>query len=237
MGRIFEKRKYRMFARFDRMAKAFTRMGREIAVAVKSGGGADPAYNPRLRLAIQNAKGVNMPKDRIEAAIKRASEKGQGDFEEILYEAYGPAGIALMIECTSDNVNRTVANIRHILKSGNGTLGTSGSVSFLFERKGVFTLSKETITNPEELELELIDHGLDDFDQVEAEVILYTPFDGFGTLQKALEERDITPTSAELQYLPMARKEIDEEQAKEVLELVESLEADDDVKSVSHDLQ
>jgi len=236
MGRIFEKRKYKMFARFDRMAKAFTRCGREIAIAVKAGG-ADPAYNPRLRLAIQNAKGVNMPKDRIEAAIKRASDKGQGNFEEILYEGYGPHGIALMIECTSDNVNRTVANIRHHLKSGNGTLATSGSVSFLFERKGVFHVGKSDVSNAEELELELIDHGLEDFDQDDEDFILYTSFDHFGTMQKALEERSMTPKSAELEYLPMARKELPEDQTKEVLELVENLEADDDVKSVSHNLQ
>ena len=225
-----------MFARFDRMAKAFTRLGREIAVAVKSGG-PDPSYNPRLRLAIQNAKGVNMPKDRIEAAIKRASEKGQGDFEEILYEAYGPHGIALMVECTSDNVNRTVANIRHILKSGNGTLATSGSVAFLFERKGVFRLPSMDVSNPEELELDLIDHGLEEFEQDEEDVVMYASFDAFGTLQKALEERTLTPKSAELEYLPTARKELAEEQAKEVLDLVESLEADDDVKTVSHNLQ
>ncbi len=235
MGRIFEKRKYKMFARFDRMAKAFTRIGREIAVAVKAGG-ADPSYNPRLRIAIQNAKGVNMPKDRIEAAIKRASEKGQGDFEEILYEAYGPHGIALMIECTSDNQNRTVANIRHLLKGGNGTLGTSGSVAFLFERKGVFRIARTDVGQPDELELDLIDHGLEDFEQDEDDVVLYTSFDSFGSMQKALEEKGLTSKSAELEYLPLARKELPEEQAKEVLELVESLEADDDVKTVSHNL-
>lgn len=236
MGRIFEKRKYKMFARFDRMAKAFTRCGREIAIAVKAGG-ADPAYNPRLRLAIQNAKGVNMPKDRIDAAIKRASEKGLGNFEEILYEGYGPHGIALMIECTSDNVNRTVANIRHHLKGGSGSLGTAGSVSFLFERKGVFKLEKTDVPNADDLELFLIDHGLDDLEQDEEEVVLFTSFDAFGTMQKAIEERGIAPKSAELEYLPMARKELPEEQAKEVLELVETLEADDDVKAVSHNLQ
>ena len=235
MGRIFEKRKYKMFARFDRMAKAFTRCGRDIAIAVKAGG-SDPAYNPRLRLAIQNAKGVNMPKDRIEAAIKRASEKSSAGFEEILYEAYAPHGIALLIECTSDNVNRTVANLRHHLSRGNGSLGTSGSVSFLFERKGVFKISKEHVANVDELELELIDHGLEELEQDEEEVILYTSFDSFGSMQKALEERSLAPTSAELEYLPMARKELPEDQTKEVLELIETLEGDDDVKSISHNL-
>ncbi len=236
MGRIFEKRKYKMFARFDRMAKAFTRCGRDISIAVKAGG-ADPAYNPRLRLAIQNAKGVNMPKDRIEAAIKRASDKGQGDFEEILYEAYAPHGIALMIECTSDNVNRTVANIRHHLSRGNGTLGTSGSVSFLFERKGVFKLAKSDVPDVDTLELDLIDHGLEEMEQDDEEIILYTGFDAFGQMQKALEERSLTPKSAELEYLPMARKELPEDQTKEVLDLIVTLEEDDDIKAISHNLQ
>jgi YebC/PmpR family DNA-binding regulatory protein len=235
MGRIFEKRKYKMFARFDRMAKAFTKIGREIAIAVKSGG-PDPSYNPRLRLAIQNAKGVNMPKDRIDAAIKRASEKSTAGFEEIVYEAYAPHGIALMIECTSDNVNRTVANMRHILKTGNGSLSTSGSVAFLFERKGIFTLDPATVPDAEALELELIDHGMEEFERTGEELLLYSSFDGFGSLQKALEERNIASKSAELQYLPMARKELPEDQAKEVLELIESLEADDDVQSVFHNL-
>ncbi len=235
MGRIFEKRKYKIFARIDRMAKAFTRIGREIAIAVREGG-PDPKYNPRLRIAILNARGANMPKDRIEAAIKRASSKDEKGFEQLLYEGYAPHGIALMIECATDNSTRTVANVRHHLSKGGGSLGASGSVAFMFERKGVFKVEAEKITNPEETELELIDHGLEDMHLDESTYIIYTSFSDFGNMQKALEERGIEATSTELHYLPTSRKELSEEQAKEILELVENLEGDDDVQSVYHNL-
>lgn len=236
MGRIFEKRKYKMFARYDRMAKSFTKIGREIALAVKSGG-PDPSYNPRLRMAIQNAKGVNMPKDRVEAAIKRAVSKESGTFEEVVYEGYGPHGIALMVECATDNANRTVANIRHILRDGSGTMGNSGSVSFMFERKGVFKLALDSVKDVDAFQLDFIDHGLEEFERHEDEYVLTTSLQDFGKMQKALEDAKIEPKSAELHYLPTTTKELPEDQAKQVLELVESLEADDDVQSVHHTLR
>jgi len=235
MGRIFEKRKYKIFARIDRMAKAFTRIGREIVIAVREAG-PDPKYNARLRIAIQNARGANMPKDRIEAAIKRASSKDEKGFEQTLYEGYAPHGVALMIDCATDNSTRTVASVRHILTKAGGSLAASGSVAFLFERKGVFKLEAEKISNPDELELRLIDHGLEDMHQDENSYVIYTSFTDFGHMQKGLEEMGLEPTSTELHYLPTSRKELSEEQAKEVLELVENLEADDDVQSVYHNL-
>lgn len=225
-----------MFARFDRMTKAFTRCGREIAIAVREGG-AYPKYNPRLRIAIQNARGVNMPKDRIEAAIKRASSKDEKGFEHLLYEAYAPYGIALMIECATDNSTRTVASVRHILTKAGGSLGASGSVAFLFERKGVFKIPSERIQNPDDFELELIDHGLEDMHLEENEYVIYAPFTEFGQMQKALEEKGIEATSTKLHYIPLARKTLSEEYAKEVLEVIENLEADDDVQSVYHNLE
>ncbi len=224
-----------MFARYDRMAKAFTKVGREIAIAVREGG-PDPKYNPRLRIAIQNAKGVNMPKDRIEAAIKRASSKDEKALQQVLYEGYAPHGIAVMVECTTDNPNRTVANVRHMFTKTGGSLGATGSVVFLFERKGVFKIPSDTIQNLEEFELELIDHGLEDVHEDEGVVVLYTSFNDFGRLQKALEEKGVEAMSSELHYLPTARKELPEDQAKQVLEFVEELEADDDVQAVHHNL-
>src|SRR5678816_4357052 len=172
MGRVFEKRKHKMFARYDKMAKAFTRIGKEIAIAVKQGG-PEPDNNPRLRAAIQNGRGANMPKDRIENAIKKASSKEAGNFEEIVYEGYGPYGVPIVVECASDNPTRTVANIRMYFSRGNGTLGKTGSLDFMFERKGVFRLEKSPATNPEELELELIDHGLESLEVDEDQIIIY----------------------------------------------------------------
>lgn len=235
MGRIFEKRKYKMFARYARMAKAFTKMGREIAVAVKSGGG-DPAYNPRLRMAIQTAKNLNMPKDRIDAAIKRALSKDTEDFQEIVYEAYGPHGVALMIECATDNPTRTVANIRHILSKNNGTLGASGSVAFLFERKGVFRIGTQGL-DPDELELELIDFGADEIERGEGEAIVYTSFENFAGMQKALEDKNLNVLSAELQRIPTSINELDDAAADEVGQLVDKLDEDDDVQAVFHNMR
>lgn len=236
MGRIFEKRKHTMFARFDRMAKAFTKIGREIAIAVKAGG-PDPDNNPRLRVAIQNAKGVNMPKDRVEAAIKRASSKDASNLSEVNYEAYGPHGIAIYIETATDNPTRTVANVRmHITRSG-GALATSGALDFIFQRKGVFKFKAEG-RNLDDLELELIDFGAEDFAvDEENNVYVYTAFTDFATMQKALEERKITVESAELQRIPVTQTELSEEQANEVLELVAKIEEDDDVQNVFHNLK
>jgi YebC/PmpR family DNA-binding regulatory protein len=233
MGRIFEKRKYVMFARFARMSKAFNRIGREIVIAVKAGG-VDPKMNPRLRICIQNAKSVNMPKDRIDAAIKRASSKDTSAYEEILYEGYAPHGIAVLVECATDNPTRTVANIRHAFSKFGGSLGVTGSISFMFERKGIFTFEKTAITDIDEFELEFIDHGLEDLVQDEGKIYMYTSFQDYGKMQKALEEKGIEATSVELQFIPNTTKEVTEEQAKEVQELLEKLEEDDDVQSVFH---
>jgi YebC/PmpR family DNA-binding regulatory protein len=239
MGRIFEARKHVMFARWDRMAKAFTRIGKEIVIAVKAGG-PDPANNPQLRRVIQNAKSVNMPKDKVESAIKRAAGKDVADYQEIVYEGYAPHGIAVLIETATDNPTRTIANVRNIVNKGNGNLGNSGSVSFLFKRMGVFRLEPAGI-DQESLELELIDHGLEELgegtsDKGEPQLVIRCAFPDFGSLQKALEDRGIKPISAESEYIPVTPTELTEEQAKDVLKLVDSLEQDDDVQRVFHNL-
>jgi YebC/PmpR family DNA-binding regulatory protein len=234
MGRIFEKRKHKMFARFDKMAKAFTRIGKDIAIAVKQGGPL-PENNPKLRMAIQNAKGVNMPKDRVEAAIKRASSKEDKDYQEVTYEGYGPHGVPILVECATDNPTRTVANVRlHFSKNG-GSMGNSGSVSFMFERKGVFKFDPDKL-NLDELELDLIDAGADDIERGEEETIVYTKFTEFGHMQKFLESKNLEPKSSELHYIPATTKELSEEQQDEVLKCVEALEGDDDVQNVYHNL-
>ncbi len=234
MGRVFEKRKYTMFARFDRMAKAFTKIGKEITIAAKIGG-PDPANNPRLRQLIQNAKGVNMPKDRVENAIKRITAKDAKDLHELVYEGYGPHGVAIMVECASDNPTRTVSNLRVHFNRNGGNLGNNGSVEFLFDRKGVFKIAKANI-NLEEMELDLIDFGADDFQTTDEEVIIYTSFNNFGNMAKGLESKNITVTSAEVQRIPNNLKEVNEAQEEEVLKLIEIIEADDDVQSVYHNL-
>lgn len=234
MGRIFEKRKHKMFARFDRMAKAFTRIGKDISIAVRQGG-PHPEHNPKLRMAIQNAKGVNMPKDRVEAAIKRASSKEEKDYQEVVYEGYAPHGVPILVECATDNPTRTVANIRlHFSKNG-GSMGNSGSVAFLFERRGVFKFDPEKL-NLDELELDLIDAGAEDIDRQQDEIIVYTKFTEFGHMQKFLESRNLEAKSSELQYVPTTTKELPEDQQDEVLKLVEVLESDDDVQAVYHNL-
>lgn len=234
MGRIFEKRKHKMFARFDRMAKAFTRIGKDIAIAVKQGG-PSPENNPKLRMAIQNAKGVNMPKDKVEAAIKRASSKEEKDFQEVTYEGYAPHGVPLMVECATDNPTRTVANVRlHFSKNG-GSMGNSGSVAFLFERKGVFKFDPSKL-NLDELELDLIDAGAEDIERNDEEIVVYTKFTEFGHMLKFLESKHLEPKSSELHYIPNTTKELSEEHQDEVLKLVEVLEGDDDVQAVYHNL-
>lgn len=223
-----------MFARFDKMAKAFTRIGKDIAIAVKQGGPL-PENNPKLRMAIQNAKGVNMPKDRVEAAIKRASSKEEKDFQEVTYEGYGPHGVPILVECATDNPTRTVANVRlHFSKNG-GSMGNSGSVSFMFERKGVFKFDPDKL-DLDELELDLIDAGADDIERGEEETIVYTKFTEFGHMQKYLESKNLEPKSSELHYIPATTKELTEEQQDEVLKCVEALEGDDDVQNVYHNL-
>ena len=239
MGRIFETRKHTMFARWDRMAKQFARIGKEITIAVKAGG-SDPANNPLLRRVVQNARAVNMPKDKVEAAIKRASGKDAADFQEILYEGYAPHGIAILVETATDNPTRTVSNMRMHFNKGNGTLGTPGSVGFGFKRMGVFRLNPAGI-DQEELELELIDHGLEEMgestgEKGEPQLVLRCAFADFGQLQKALEDRGITPLSAESEHIPVSPMELPENQASEVLSLVDRLEQDEDVQKVFHNL-
>lgn len=234
MGRAFEYRKASKMARWDRMAKAFTRVGREISIAVKTGGPLAET-NPALRRAIQNAKGVNMPKDRVEAAIKRASSKDAEDYEEIVYEGKGPHGVALMVETATNNPTRTVANLRNIFNKAGGLLGNSGTVSFLFDRKGVFKFAKGNI-DMDEFELEMIDHGLDSIEVDGDNLICYTKFEDFGNFSKALEEKGIEASSQELQRVPTTTKELTEEQTDEVLEMIDKLEQDDDVQSVYHNL-
>lgn len=223
-----------MFARFDRMAKAFTRIGKDIAIAIKQGG-PHPEHNPKLRMAMQNAKGVNMPKDRVNAAIKRATSKEEKDFQEVTYEGYAPHGVPLMVECATDNPTRTVANVRlHFAKNG-GSMGNSGSVAFMFERKGVFKFDPAKL-NLDEMELELIDAGAEDIERQEDEIIVYTKFTEFGHMLKFLESKQLDAKSSELQYIPTTTKELTEEQQDEVLKLVEVLESDDDVQAVYHNL-
>lgn len=236
MGRIFEVRKSTMFARWDRMAKAFTRLGKEIAIAVKAGG-PEPDTNPALRRCILNAKGVNMPKDRVEAAIKRAMGKDMTNYEEVIYEGYAPHGIAVLVETATDNHTRTVANVRMHFRKGEGSLGNSGSVAFLFNRVGEFKIKKEGV-NMDDLELELIDFGLEEIgEDDEGNIVLRTPFDEFGNMSKALEDKGITPLSAELNRIPTTTVELNEEEAKEVLELIDRLEQDEDVQKVYHNLK
>ncbi|QCR20958.1 YebC/PmpR family DNA-binding transcriptional regulator [Pontibacter sp. SGAir0037] len=235
MGRAFEFRKARKFKRWDKMSKAFTRLGKEIAIAVKEGG-PNPESNARLRTAIQNAKGVNMPKDKVESAIKRASSKEEKDYEEIVYEGYGPYGIAILVETATDNINRTVANMRVYFSRGGGALGKTGSLDFLFTRKGIFKIAPEG-TDIEELELELIDFGAEDIYEHEGEIIIETAFTDFGTMQKALEEKGLNVISAELQRIPNTRTELTDEQAEEIENLIERFEEDDDVQAVYHNMQ
>jgi YebC/PmpR family DNA-binding regulatory protein len=224
-----------MFARYDRMAKQFSRIGKEIAIAVKKAG-PEPDTNPMLRRIMQNAKSVNMPKDRIEGAIKNALGKDTSSYDEVLYEGYAPHGIALLVETATDNTTRTVANVRSHFNKGGGNLGNSGSVAFLFKHLGVFKLDAAGL-NPEELELELIDSGLDELgEDSEGHLIVRCEFNDFGSMQKALEERGITPISSELEWIPLNTVDISEEQAEDVFKLIERLEQDDDVQRVFHNM-
>lgn len=233
MGRIFEVRKSSMFARYDRMAKQFTRVGREIAIAVKKGG-ADPDNNPMLRRVMQNAKSYNMPKDRVEAAIKNALGKDTSNYDEVLYEGYAPHGIALMVVTTTDNTTRTVANVRSHFNKGGGNLGNSGSVAFMFKHLGVFKLKPEGL-DLEELELELIDFGLEEVgEDSDGNVIVRCAFNDFGNMQRALEEKGLAVISSEIEWIPENPTEISEEQREDVFKLIARLEEDDDVQQVFH---
>lgn len=232
MGRAFEFRKERKMKRWAGMAKTFTRIGREIALAVKAGG-TNPEYNSRLRLAIQNAKSANMPKANVENAIKKASGKEAEDFQEVIYEGKGPNGVAVLVETATNNPTRTVANVRMYFDRCGGSLGTSGSVTFLFDRKGVFKAKAEG-HNWEDLELELIDAGLEELKHEEDEVVLYSNFTEFGNLQKALEDRNIETTSAGLEWIPNTTKKLSDDEVEQVIKLIDRLEEDDDVLNVFH---
>lgn len=239
MGRIFETRKATMMARWDKMAKAFTRVGRDIAIAVRAGG-TNPENNPALRRAMQNARSVNMPKDKVEAAIAKASGQNGATYEEVTYEGYGPHGVAIVVESATDHPLRTVSNVRVHFNRGGGNLGSTGSVAFLFKRMGVFRLDP-TGLNAEELELDLIDFGLEEMGEGVGEkgedlLILRCGFSDFGNMQKALEARNITPISSGSEYIPSSTVELPEDEANEVLALVDRLEQDDDVQRVFHNL-
>jgi YebC/PmpR family DNA-binding regulatory protein len=239
MGRIFEVRKASMFARWDKMAKNFTRIGKEIIIAVKAGG-ADPGQNAALRRCFQNARSVGMPKDRVEAAIKRAQGKELVNYDEILYEGYAPHGVAILVETATDNHVRTVANVKSHFTKCHGTLGNSGSVSFQFKKMGVFKLKPEGLST-DDMELELIDFGLEELGEGTAEngediLVVRCAFTDFGNMQKALEEKNITPISAELEWIPNVTVPVNDEQAADVSKLIERLEQDDDVQKVFHNM-
>ena len=239
MGRIFEVRKHTMFARWNRMAKQFAKIGKDVTIAVRAGG-SDPASNPYLRRVIQNARAVNMPKDKVDAAIKRASGRDATNYDEILYEGYAPHGIAVLVETATDNPVRTVASVRNVFAKNGGNLATTGSVAFQFRKMGVFRLSPEGI-DQDDLELYLMDHGLDEMgestgEKGEPQLVIRCGFGDFGQLQKALEDKKITPLSAEHEYICLTPTELPEAHAQEALELIDKMEQDDDVQKVYHTL-
>lgn len=237
MGRAFEFRKARKMKRWGQMAKTFTRIGKDIAIAVKSAG-PDPNSNSRLRAIMQNAKAANMPKANVENAIKRASSKEQEDYKEIVYEGYGQHGVAILVECTTDNTNRSIANVRsHFTKCG-GTIGTSGMLDFIFERKCIFKIAKTDAIDVEELEFELIDYGAEEvfLDEENNQVNIYGEFASFGSLQKYLESKGFELLGADFERVPNDTKTLTEEQAADIEKLLERLEEDDDVQNVYHNM-
>jgi YebC/PmpR family DNA-binding regulatory protein len=235
MGRAFEFRKVRKMKRWDKMSKTFTRYGKEISMAVKAGG-PDPASNSRLRAVLQNAKADNMPKANIEAAIKKASSKDEKALEEMVYECKGPKGVGIMVECATDNPTRTVANLRTIFNRNHAELAKSGSLDYLFDRKGVFTISAAN-ANIEDLELELIDFGLEDIEKDEDEIIITTSFADFGAMQKAIEDRKLNIVNSELQRVPNTMVDVSGTEAEQINTLIEKIEDDDDVQAVYHNMR
>ena len=239
MGRAFEKRKHTIFARMDRVAKQFTKINKDIAIAVKAGGSSAEA-NPALRRILQNARALNMPKDKVENAIKKASGQGAAEYEVVIYEGYAPHGIAVLVETATDNVTRTVANIRHHFKANGGNMGTTGSVAFMFQKQGVFRLNPEGIDR-DTLELELIDHGLvalvdGESEKGDKQLVVRCAFTDFGTMQTAIETRRLTLISTESEYVAQTLSELPDDKADEVLKLVAALEEDDDVQNVYSNL-
>ena len=235
MGRAFEFRKARKMKRWSAMSKAFTRIGKDIVMAVKEGG-PDPASNSRLRAVIQNAKSVNMPKDNVERAIKKASDKTQGDYKEVIFEGYAPHGIAVLVETATDNNTRTVANVRSFFNKCDGSLGTSGTVVFMFDHTCNFRINADGL-DPEEVELEFIDYGAEEVFADEDGILIYAPFESFGAIQAALEEKNIEILSSGFERIPQVTKELSPEQAADVEKLLEKLEEDDDVQYVYHTMQ
>lgn len=235
MGRAFEYRKARKFKRWGNMARVFTRLGKEITMAAKAGGG-EPATNPRLRLLIQNARSENMPKENIERAIKRASEKDTSDYKEIVYEGYAPHGIAIVVETATDNPQRTVANVRSYFNKYNGSLGTQGMTDFMFDRKCSFKVTAKPDIDVEELELELIDFGVEEVFMEEDEIMIFAEFHSFGPIQKYLEENDFEIKSFQFERIPTDTKELSDTQREEVEKLIERIEEDDDVTNVFHNM-
>jgi len=235
MGRAFEFRKARKMKRWSAMAKTFTRIGKDIVMAVKEGG-PDPDNNSRLRAVIQNAKAANMPKDNVERAIKKASDKDTGDFKEVLFEGYAPHGIAVLVETATDNNNRTVANIRSYFNKASGNLGTAGSVEFMFDHSCNFRINP-TGLDVEEIELEFIDFGVEEVFVDDDGILLYAPFESFGMIQKELEKRNLEILSSGFERIPQVLKSLDSEAQEEVLQLIEKIEEDDDVQNVYHTLE
>ena len=238
MGRAFEFRKARKFKRWGQMAKTFTRIGKDITLAAKNGG-PDPTTNGRLRAMIQNAKAANMPKENVERAIKKATAKDSEDYKEVVYEGYGPHGVAVLIECTTDNTNRTIANLRSYFNKLGGSIGTSGMLDFIFDRKSVFKIANKPGLDPEELEFELIDYGADEvfLDEEHNQIVIYGEFSAFGALQKYLEENGYEVQGADFERLANDTKELSEDQAAEVEKLIERIEEDDDVQNVYHNMK
>ena len=237
MGRAFEYRKASKMARWDKMAKAFSKIGKDIALAVKAGG-PDPDANPALRRCILNAKGANMPKDNVERAIKKASGNDAENYEEITYEGYGQGGVAFFIDCTTNNPTRTVANVRAIFNKFDGNLGKNGELAFIFERKGIFSIDKSIIKMDwDDFEMEMIDGGAEDVESDDEEVMITTAFEDFGALSHKLEELGLEAKSAELERIPNIIKEVTEEQFKINMKMLERFEDDDDVQNVYHNME
>lgn len=235
MGRAFEFRKARKMKRWSAMAKTFTRIGKDIVMAVKEGG-ANPETNAKLRVVIQNAKAANMPKDNVERAIKRASDKDTANYKEVLFEGYAPHGIAILIETATDNNNRTVANIRSYFNKCNGSLGTQGSVEFMFDHTCNFRIPAEGI-DIEELELEMIDFGVEEIFADEDGIIMYAPFESFGAIQKELENKEMEILSSGFDRIPQVTNKLTEEQVADIEKLLEKIEEDDDVMNVFHNME
>jgi YebC/PmpR family DNA-binding regulatory protein len=235
MGRAFEFRKARKMKRWSAMSKAFTRIGKDIVMAVKEGG-PDPVSNSRLRAVIQNAKAVNMPKDNVERAIKKATEKGQGDYKEVIFEGYAPHGIAVLVETATDNNTRTVANVRSYFNKCDGSLGTSGSVVFMFDHTCNFRINAEGL-DPEEMELEFIDYGAEEVFADDDGILIYAPFESYGAIQAAIEAKGIEILSSGFERIPQVTKKLTPEQALDVEKLLEKLDDDDDVQNVYHTME